>query len=809
MEEYDSGKIVPIDINQEMKNSFLDYAMSVIVSRAIPDVRDGLKPVHRRILYAMYDLGLGPDKSYKKSARVVGEVLGKYHPHGDVAVYDAMVRMAQDFNTRYPMVNGHGNFGSVDGDKAAAMRYTEVRMENITMELLRDIEKDTVDFLPNFDETLQEPEVLPSRFPNLLVNGSSGIAVGMATNIPPHNLGEVIDGIINVIDNPEITTEELRKDIRGPDFPTGGVILEKEGIKSAYESGKGTIKIRAKVEIEELKGNKNQIIVYEIPYQVNKSKLIENIADLVREKRVDGINDLRDESDRNGLRIVIELKRDANPRTVLNRLYKFTTLQQTFGMNMLALVDGQPNLLSLKEVLAHYVEYQKNIVIRRTRYLLNKAERRAHILEGLRIALDHIDEIIELIRNSETVDKARNALIERYELSERQAQAILDMRLQKLTGLERDKIENEYKELLETIKKYKEILADENLTLDIVKEELLDIKERFADDRRTIITEEDSDFEKEDLIKEEDVAVILTHRGYIKRLPLTTYKSQRRGGRGISGIKTRDDDFVEHLFVTSSHNYILFFTNRGKVFHLKVYEIPQTSRQSRGMAIVNLLNLEVDEMITAVIPIKDFSEGNNLIFATKKGIVKKTKIEEFKVQRKRGLIAINLDEDDELINVCLTDDSKEVIFATRRGKAIRFDEREVRSTGRNARGVKGISLGENDEVVGLDIVKEDSYLLVVSENGFGKRTSLLEYKTQSRGGKGIYTFKITNRTGNLTGVKIVTDEDDVMVVTAIGVIIRLDVSGISKMNRQTQGVKLIKLADNDRVVNMTTAHKEE
>ncbi len=807
--EYDSGKIVPIDINQEMKSSFLDYAMSVIVSRAIPDVKDGLKPVHRRILYAMYDLGLGPDKAHKKSARVVGEVLGKYHPHGDVAVYDAMVRMAQDFNTRYPLVDGHGNFGSVDGDKAAAMRYTEVRMGRIAMEMLRDIDKETVDFMANFDETLQEPIVLPSRFPNLLVNGSSGIAVGMATNIPPHNLGEVINGIIKMIDNPEISLESLMKEIKGPDFPTGGVILEKEGIKSAFETGRGTVKVRAKTEIEELKGNKHQIVVYEIPYQVNKAKLIENIAELVRDKKIEGISDLRDESDRSGLRIVIEIKRDARPKTILNQLFKFTSLQQSFGINTLALVEGQPKVLCLKELLGHYIEFQKEVIIRRTKYLLAKAEARAHILEGLRIALDNIDAIIELIRSSETVDKARTGLMENYNLSEKQAQAILDMRLQKLTGLERDKIENEYKELLETIKGYKEILADENLTLNIVKEELLEIKEKFSDERRTKITAEESDFEDEDLIAEEDVTIILTHRGYIKRVPLNSYKSQKRGGRGISGIKTTKDDFVEHLFVTSTHNYLLFFTNKGKVYYLKVYEVPQTSRQARGMAIVNLLNLEAQEFITTVIPIKDFDEGNNLFFATRKGIVKKTKIQEFKSQQKRGIVAISLMADDELINVSLTDGNRDIILATKKGSAIRFDEREVRNTGRNARGVKGISLSDEDEVIGMDIVKDHGNLLIVSEKGYGKITDLDDYRVQSRGGKGIYTAKITDRTGELAGVKIVEDEDDLMVVTAFGVIIRLNVSGISRMNRQTQGVKLIKLDEGDRVVTLTTALKKE
>ncbi|UMZ75194.1 DNA gyrase subunit A [Natranaerofaba carboxydovora] len=807
--EYDSGKIVPIDINQEMKSSFLDYAMSVIVSRAIPDVRDGLKPVHRRILYAMYDLGLGPDKSHKKSARVVGEVLGKYHPHGDVAVYDAMVRMAQDFNTRYPLVDGHGNFGSVDGDKAAAMRYTEVRMERISTELLRDIDKDTIDFALNFDESLKEPEVLPARFPNLLVNGSSGIAVGMATNIPPHNLGEVIDGIVKMIDNPEISLDELMESIKGPDFPTGGVILEKDGIRSAYETGKGTVKIRAKAEIEEIKGNKHQIVIYEIPYQVNKAKLIENIAELVRDKKIEGISDLRDESDRSGLRVVIELKKETRPHTILNQLYKFTTLQQSFGMNMLALVDGQPEVLSLKKLLHSYIEFQKEVIIRRTKYLLDKAEARAHILEGLRIALDHIDAVIELIRNSETVEKARTGLMENFKLSEKQAQAILDMRLQKLTGLERDKIESEYKELLETIKEYKAILADENKTLNIVKEELIEIKDKFSDNRQTMITQEESYLEDEDLIADEDVTIILTHRGYIKRVPLTSYRSQRRGGRGSSGIKTREDDFVEHLFVTSTHNYILFFTNKGRVYYLKVYEIPETSRQARGMAIINLLNLGTDEFVTAVIPIKNFDKGYNLFFATRKGIVKKTKLDEFKSQRKRGIVAINLTDGDELINVSMTDGSKNIILATKKGLAIRFDEREVRSTGRNARGVKGITLSNEDEVIGMDIVKEDGNLLIVSEKGFGKRTNLSEYRVQSRGGKGIYTAKITKRTGELSGVKIVTEEDDVMVVTAFGVIIRLDVSGISEMNRHTQGVKLMKIDEGDRVVTLTTAHKKE
>ncbi|ACB83607.1 DNA gyrase subunit A [Natranaerobius thermophilus] len=796
------GKVVPIDIQEEMENSFLDYAMSVIVSRALPDVRDGLKPVHRRILFAMHDLGITPEKPYKKSARVVGEVLGKYHPHGDVALYDAMVRMAQDFSTRYPLVDGHGNFGSVDGDSAAAMRYTEVRMAKISTELLKDIDKETIDYQQNFDETLEEPVVLPSRFPNLLVNGSAGIAVGMATNIPPHNLDEVIDGIVAMIENPEIADEDLMNYIKGPDFPTGGIILGRNGIKDAYSTGRGKLKIRAKTEIENLKGNKHRILVTEIPYQVNKAKLIESIASLVREKKIEGISDLRDESDRDGLRVVIELKRDVNPNVLLNQLYKYTTLEQSFGIILLALVNGEPKVLSLREILDHYLEFQKEVIIRRTKYLLRKAEARAHILEGLKIALNNLDAVIKLIRQSKTVKEAKEGLMNNFSLSDKQAQAILDMRLQKLTALERDKIEEEYSELLKKIDYYNRVLGDEQLVLNIIKEEIQEIKEKYSDSRRTLITNKTDELDEEDLIPDEEVIITLTHQGYVKRVPLSTYRNQKRGGRGISGMTTKNDDFVEHLFATSTHNYILFFTNKGKVYRLKVYEIPEASRQARGTAIVNLLAIDPDEHITAVIPIQEFTEDDYLFFVTKQGVAKKVILSELKAYRKDGLIAINLNEDDELIDVHLTDGKQEIILGTEQGLAIKFSEEEVRSMGRNSRGVKGISLKDNDRVIGMDIAQENSDLLIVSENGYGKRTPVSEYRTQSRGGKGIYTFKPSEKSGNLAGCIVVNEDEEIILVTAQGVINRQQVEGISQMSRRTQGVRLIKLKDDDQVVSL-------
>jgi DNA gyrase subunit A len=800
MMDKEENKIISVDIEEEMKKSYLDYAMSVIVSRALPDVRDGLKPVHRRILYAMNELGLSPDKQYRKSARVVGDVLGKYHPHSDTSVYDAMVRLAQDFNIRYPLVDGHGNFGSVDGDSAAAMRYTEVKMTKLAVEMLRDINKETVDYRPNFDESLKEPVVLPSRFPNLLVNGSSGIAVGMATNIPPHNLCEVIDGIVAMIDNPDIDVESLMKIIKGPDFPTGAMIMGKEGIRSAYRTGRGKIIIRAKAEIETNEKGKNKIIVTEIPYQVNKANLIVKIAELVRDKRIEGISDLRDETDREGMRIVIELKRDANPNVVLNNLYKHTQMQETFGVIMLALVNDEPKILNLRQVLRHYLDYQKEIIIKRTQYDLKKAEERAHILEGLRIALDHIDEVINIIRSSKEESIAREKLVSNFGLSEKQAQAILDMRLRRLTGLEREKIEGEYAELIKEINKFKEILANDRLIYQIIREELLDIKDKYGDERRTVIMPSQDEINIEDMIEEEDVVITLTHFGYIKRLPEDTYKIQKRGGRGITAITTREEDFVEHLFITSTHDTILFFTNEGRVFALKAYEIPEGKRQSKGMAIINLLNLSGSEKINAVIPIKEYDPESNLVFVTKKGIVKKTRFEQFKNIRKNGLIAITLKEDDELISVRKTHGNREFILVTKDGMSIRFHEKDVREMGRTATGVKAIKLNEGDQVVGMDLVEEGKYLLVVSENGYGKRTSLEEYKTQTRGGKGIKTYHVKDKTGPLVSAKVVDISDELMLISMAGVIIRLSVEDISEMGRNTQGVTLMRIEGEDKVV---------
>ncbi|MGB4029954.1 MAG: DNA gyrase subunit A [bacterium] len=800
MVEYTHGKIIPVNIEEEMKKSYLDYAMSVIVGRALPDVRDGLKPVHRRILYAMHEVGISPDKPHKKSARVVGEVLGKYHPHGDAAVYDTIVRLAQDFAIRYPLIDGHGNFGSVDGDSAAAMRYTEVRLSKIATELLADIDKETVDFSPNFDESLEEPQVLPARFPNLLVNGSAGIAVGMATNIPPHNLGEVIDGLVLLIDNPEATIKELMMVIKGPDFPTGGLILGRDGIRSAYETGRGTLKIRAKTQIERLKNGKSQIIVTEIPYQVNKARMIERIANLVREKKLDGITDLRDESDRNGIRIVIEMRRDVDPKIILNRLYKHTQMQDSFGIIMLALVDGAPMVLNLKEMLTHYLEHQKEIVIRRTRYELKKAEARAHILEGLRIALDHLDAVISLIRGSRTVDEARSGLMEQFGLTREQAQAILDMRLQKLTGLEREKIEEEYRELIARIEYLRSILASEALVYQIVRKELLEIKEKYADPRRTKITSAQGEMEIEDLIPQEDVVITITHAGYIKRMPVSSYRSQNRGGRGIVGLNPREEDFVEHLFITTTHHHILFFTNRGRVYRLRVYEVPEGSRQARGLAVVNLIDLTPGEKITAVIPVQDFDKDGYLIMATQQGIVKKTDLSEFENIRRNGLIAITLNEGDDLIDVRFTRGGQEVILGTRLGKAIRFSEDDVRSMGRTARGVKGIDLDKDDVVIGMERVQPDSDLLVVTNKGFGKRTSIDEYPVQRRAGKGVKNIHLTARTGEVVGIKIVKPGNELMLVSAQGVMIRLKVDDISQQSRYAQGVTLMRTDEGDDVV---------
>lgn len=800
MEAFTHGKIIPINIEEEMQKSYIDYAMSVIVGRALPDVRDGLKPVHRRILYGMFEAGMTPDKPHKKSARVVGDVMARYHPHGDAAIYDTMVRLAQDFSTRYPLVDGHGNFGSVDGDSAAAMRYTEARLSKIATEMLADINKDTVDFVPNYDETLKEPSVLPSKVPNLLINGAAGIAVGMATNIPPHNLGEVVDALVRIIDYPETDSKEIMRIIKGPDFPTGGIILGRQGITRAYQTGRGVIKVRAKALIETANNGKTRIVVTEIPFQVNKAKLIEKIAELVRDKKIEGITDLRDESDRKGMRIVIELRKDVNPNVILNQLYKHTQMQETFGVIMLALVDGQPRVLTLIQVLKLYLEHQKDVITRRTRFDLGKAEDRAHIVEGLRIALQHLDEVIKIIRNSRNVDVAREGLMAKFGLSEKQAQAILDMRLHRLTALEREKLEQEYKELIKTIAYLKEVLANERLVLNIIKEELLEAKAKYSDPRRTQITLKEEELDVEDLIAEEDVVITITHRGYIKRLPLDTYRSQKRGGRGVTALTTRQEDFVEHLFIATTHHYLLFFTNKGKVYRLKVHEIPEAGRQAKGTAIVNLLYLNKEETITTVIPVKSFDEGGYLFMATERGVVKKTALEEYDTSRRDGIIALTLDEHDELIGVRWTDGKSEIILGTRQGMSIRFLEEEVRSMGRTARGVKGITLEDDDMVVGMDIVRNNAEILAISEKGFGKRTEAAEYRPQSRGGKGIITMKVTERTGSLAAIMVAQPGDELMLISGEGVIIRIAVEEISRMGRSTQGVTLMKVGDNDKVV---------
>lgn len=796
------------DIGAEMRGSFMEYAMSIIVSRALPDVRDGLKPVHRRILYAMSELGMSPDKPFKKSARIVGEVIGKYHPHGDSAVYETMVRMAQDFSLRYMLVEGHGNFGSIDGDSAAAMRYTEARLSKIAMELLRELNKDTVDFVPNYDGEEHEPDVLPARFPNLLVNGSSGIAVGMATNIPPHNLGEVIEGVQALIQNPNITSMELMQFIKGPDFPTGGYILGRAGIKQAYETGRGSVTMRAKTEIEEVNG-RARILVTELPYQVVKARLIEKIAELVREKKLDGITDLRDESDRTGMRIVIELRRDVNPNVVLNNLFKHTAMQSTFGVNMLALVNREPKVLNLREVLYHYLQHQIVVIRRRTEFDLRRAEARAHILEGLRIALDHLDEIIALIRSSRNDEAAREGLMTNFNLSFEQAQAILDMRLRRLTGLEREKIETEYNELQVKIAEYKAILADEQLVLNIISEELNEVKVRFNDERRTEITHDDTNILDEDLIPREEVIITITHTGYIKRLPVTTYRSQKRGGKGVIGMDTKDNDFVEHLFVTNSHHYLMFFTNKGKVYRLKAYEIPDLSRTARGTPIINLIQIEQDEMVSAVIPVEDFGTDKYLFFATKRGVVKKTPIGDYVNIRKVGLIAITLREDDELIGVKLTDGQQEIIMGTSQGMSIRFSEKDVRSMGRGATGVKGITVGKNDVVIDMDIVQDSEDVLIVTAKGYGKRTPMSEYRSQTRGGKGIKTLNVTEKNGQIVGLKVVRDDEDLMIITALGTLIRTSIDGISQMGRNTQGVRLINIRDEDEVATVSRVEKSD
>ncbi|MBS2967221.1 DNA gyrase subunit A [Metabacillus sp. KIGAM252] len=810
MAEDKTPQVKEINISQEMRSSFLDYAMSVIVSRALPDVRDGLKPVHRRILYAMNDLGMTSDKPFKKSARIVGEVIGKYHPHGDSAVYDTMVRMAQDFNFRYMLVDGHGNFGSVDGDAAAAMRYTEARMSKISMEILRDINKDTIDYQDNYDGSEKEPVVLPARFPNLLVNGAAGIAVGMATNIPPHQLGEVIDGVLAVSKNPDVTIAELMEIIPGPDFPTAGQILGRSGIRKAYETGRGSIIVRAKVEIEEKPSGKQVILVHELPYQVNKARLIEKIADLVRDKKIDGISDLRDESDRNGMRIVIEVRKDANANVLLNNLYKQTALQTSFGINMLALANGQPQVLNLKQFLEHYLDHQKVVIKRRTAFELRKAEARAHILEGLRIALDHLDAVIALIRGSQTTEIARQGLMEQFSLSEKQAQAILDMRLQRLTGLEREKIEEEYQGLVQLIAELKAILADEEKVLEIIREELLEIKERFNDVRRTELIAGGAEvFEDEDLIPVENIVLTLTHNGYIKRLPISTYRSQKRGGRGIQGMGTNEDDFVDQLLTTSTHDTILYFTNKGKVYRTKGYEVPEYGRTAKGLPIVNLLGVERDEWVKAIIPVSEFVDDWYLFFTTKEGISKRTPLSQFANIRTNGLIALGLREEDELISVRLTDGSKDIIIGTKDGMMIRFPETDVRQMGRTATGVKGINLSNGDEVVGMEILEENTDILIVTRNGFGKRTPAGEYRIQSRGGKGLKTCNITEKNGSVVSFKASTGEEDLMLITANGVLIRMDVNDISTMGRNTQGVRLIRLAENHHVSTVALVEKEE
>lgn len=798
---FNEGKVIPIDINNEMKKCYIDYAMSVIVGRALPDVRDGLKPVHRRILYSMQELGLTPEKGYRKCARIVGEVLGKYHPHGDSSVYEALVRMAQDFSMREMLVDGHGNFGSVDGDSAAAMRYTEAKMTKIATEMLRDINKNTVDFIPNFDGEEKEPVVLPSRYPNLLVNGSSGIAVGMATNIPPHNLGEVIDGTIALIDNDELTSLELMTYIQGPDFPTAGIIMGRAGIRAAYETGKGKIVVRAKAEIEEENG-RNKIIVTELPYQVNKAKLIENIADLVKDKKVTGISDLRDESDREGMRIVIELKRDANANVVLNTLYKHTKMQDTFGVIMIALVDNEPQVLNLKQVLTHYINFQKEVITRRTVFELNKAKERAHILEGLIIALDNIDEVIRIIRESKTAEIAKNTLVEKFSLSEKQAVAILEMRLRRLTGLERDKIQAEYDELMKLIDYLNEILGSETRLLEVIKEELLAIKAKFATERKTQIEKQANEIDIEDLIQEEDVVITLTHGGYIKRISADTYSAQRRGGKGIQAMTTKEDDFVEHVFVTSTHSDVLFFTNLGKVYKLRAYEIPDAGRVAKGLNLVNLIQLDPEERIETVLTLKDddIKEDAYLFMGTKNGIVKKTPLTDFRNIRKSGLIAISLREGDELLRVKLTHGDADIIVVTRNGYSIRFNEQDVRPMGRTASGVKAITLREGDIAVCMDIAVSDEKLLVISEFGYGKRTSLTEYKVQGRGGMGLITYKLSDKTGVVVGATVCKDDDEIMLINNSGVAIRVNVADISTTSRSTMGVKVMRTLDEEEVV---------
>ena len=813
MEDTIFDKIEEIDLEKKMKESYIDYAMSVIASRALPDVRDGLKPVQRRILYSMIELNNGPDKPHRKCARIVGDTMGKYHPHGDSSIYGALVNMAQDWSTRYPLVDGHGNFGSVDGDGAAAMRYTEARLSKISMELTADINKNTVDFEPNFDETEKEPVVLPARFPNLLVNGTSGIAVGMATNIPPHNLKEVIGAVVKIIDdqmeNKETTIEDIMKIVKGPDFPTGATILGTRGINEAYRTGRGKIVVRAVTNIEAMANGKSRIIVTELPYMVNKARLIAKIADLVKEKRVDGIVDLSDQSSREGMRICIELRRDANANVILNQLYKHTQLQDTFGVIMLALVNGEPKIMNLLDMLGHYLKHQEEVITRRTQYELNKAEERAHILQGLLIALDNIDEVIKIIRGSQTVQLAKTELMERFQLSDAQAQAIVDMRLRALTGLEREKLEKEFEELMKRIGELKAILADRNLLLGVIKEEILAISEKYGDERRTQIGFDVYDISTEDLIPREDVVITMTKLGYIKRMTTDNFKSQNRGGRGIKGMQTLDEDYVEELFMCSTHHYIMFFTNTGRVYRLKGYEIPEAGRTARGTAIINLLQLQPEEKITAVIPIKEYEEGQYLFMATKKGLVKKTPIMDYANVRKTGLAAITLREDDELIEVKTTDDTKDILLVTKYGQCIRFHETDVRPTGRTSMGVRGMNLGDQDEVIGMQLDIQGEYLLIVSEKGMGKLTAMEEFTPQNRGGKGIKCYKIIEKTGNVVGVKAVDEDDEIMIINTEGIIIRTECSGISKLGRITSGVKLINLDDNVSVASIAKVRKTE
>lgn len=792
-------KIVPVTIEDEMKGSYIDYAMSVIVARALPDVRDGLKPVHRRVLYGMYELGLFHNKPFKKSARIVGEVLGKYHPHGDAAVYDTMVRMVQDFSLRYPLVEGQGNFGSVDGDSPAAMRYTEARLSRIAEEMLRDLDKNTVDFVPNFDDSLQEPVVLPSYIPNLLINGASGIAVGMATNIPPHNLNEIVDGLVALIKDPDIPDEKLMKYVTAPDFPTGGIIYGYDGVKEAYLTGRGKIIIRAKANIETLKSGKENIVITELPYQVNKANLIERIAELVKEGKIEDISDIRDESDRDGMRVVIELKRDAQPEVVLNQLYKHTNMQVTFGVIMLALVDGVPTVLTLKQMMQHFIDHRHEVLVRRTKFDLDAAERRAHILEGYKIALDNIDEIVQLIKKSKDVETAKNGLMRRFKLSEIQAKAILDMRLQRLTGLERKKIEDEYRETIKLIEKLKFILANKAKRMQIISEELLELKEKYGDERRTMVIKDYSEFNIEDIIAEEDVVITISHNGYIKRFPVSGYRRQSRGGKGVTAAATREDDFIEHMFIASTHNYILLFTDQGKCHWLKVYEIPEGGRATRGRSILNLVQLDKGDSIRAYVSVRDFDPNRFVVMVTEKGLIKKTRLDAFSNPRKTGIIAINLNEGDRLIDAKISDGADDIIIGTREGMAIRFNEQDVRDMGRNATGVKAITLDKNDKVVGMVVSKRKSTILVVTENGYGKRTEIDEYRITRRGGKGVRTLKTSDKNGKMVDIKEIDDNDDIVIITEKGMIIRQHAKDLRVMGRNTQGVKLIKLNPNDRI----------